>query len=221
MAMTSEQRQARWPTAHGGVFLAALGVTALFLPATGWPWYLVMPLATYGAVVLLIPALRRTVPVPPAGRLTGPRILAAIVLSAATSGVLLAYQALVAPDVTGLGAYIPVAAFGSLALAWVCFTLVNAVLEELVFRGVLYEALTAEWGAAVAVAATALAFGLGHLHGYPPGPLGTVLAGLYGVALGLLRWWTGGLALPTACHACADATIFGILASAGAFEVSL
>ena len=44
-----------------------------------------------------------------------------------------------------------------------------------------------------------------------------ILAGLFGLAMGLLRWWTGGLGLAIACHVCADATIFVILASAGAF----
>jgi hypothetical protein len=44
-----------------------------------------------------------------------------------------------------------------------------------------------------------------------------VLAGAYGVALGLLRWWSGGLGLTIGCHVCADATIFGIMVSAGAF----
>jgi len=44
-----------------------------------------------------------------------------------------------------------------------------------------------------------------------------VLAGLFGFALGMLRWWTGGLGLAIAVHICADATIFSLLASAGAF----
>jgi membrane protease YdiL (CAAX protease family) len=83
---------------------------------------------------------------------------------------------------------------------------------------VLYEAFLADWGPAVAILGTAVCFGLGHMRGYPPGPLGAVLAGGYGLALGLLRWRSGGLALSIGCHICADATIFAILASAGAFR---
>ena len=64
---------------------------------------------------------------------------------------------------------------------------------------------------AVALAVTTVCFGCGHLYGYPPGPLGAVLAGAYGLALGVLRWWCGGLALAVGCHMCADATIFGLL----------
>ena len=71
---------------------------------------------------------------------------------------------------------------------------------------------------AVTLGVTAALFGLGHLHGYPPGPLGAVLAGLYGVALGLLRWWAGGLGLAVACHVSADATIFIPPASVSAMD---
>jgi membrane protease YdiL (CAAX protease family) len=115
---------------------------------------------------------------------------------------------------------IPAAAFGHLVLAGVCFSIVNGILEELVFRGVLWEALAKEWNVAMALGVTAALFGLGHLHGYPPGPLGAILAGLYGVALGLLRWLAGGLGLAVACHVIADATIFSLLASSGAFSGS-
>jgi membrane protease YdiL (CAAX protease family) len=215
--MSTERMRTRWITLHAGLFLAALGFVAVCLPGLGWPWYLVLPLAGYGGAVLLVPALYRTAPRLAVGRLSGARVLVAGALSIATSAVLLTYQAMVQPDLTALGANVPVAAFGNLVLAGLCFSVANAALEELVFRGVLYDALAAEWGAAVAVGVTAAAFGIGHVHGYPPGPPGAALAGAYGVALGLLRWWTGGLGLPVGCHVCADAAIFGILASSGVF----
>jgi membrane protease YdiL (CAAX protease family) len=94
----------------------------------------------------------------------------------------------------------------------------NATLEELLFRGLLWGAVADEWNDRIALAATSLLFGALHLHGYPPGPLGVILAGLYAIGLGLLRTWTGGLGLAVACHICADATIFGLLARAGAFD---
>ncbi len=100
-------------------------------------------------------------------------------------------------------------------LAGCCFSIGNAVLEEVAFRGILFDALAGEWNAAVAVVVTALVFGFIHQAGYPPGSLGAVLAGLYGVALGVLRVWTGGLLVPMFCHVFADATIFGILVSTG------
>jgi membrane protease YdiL (CAAX protease family) len=139
-------------------------------------------------------------------------------LGVATSAVLVWFHWLVRPEVTHLAAKLPMIFLQNLVVAALCFSALNALLEELVFRGVLYEALAAEWGGAVAVGGTAAAFGLGHLAGYPPGITGAILAGLYGIALGLLRWWAGGLGLVLACHMAADATIFGLMAWEGAFR---
>src|SRR5690606_1089534 len=63
----------------------------------------------------------------------------------------------------------------------------------------------------VALLATSAMFGHLHLHGHPPGILGAGLTGLAGLAVGLLRRWSGGPGLTTMCHECADATTFGIL----------
>jgi len=205
---------------HGGLFLAALAVVAVCMPGSPWPWYMLLPLLLYVGLVLALPRLRRTAPRLALGRMGGAPLGCAAALSAATAAVLVGFHVLARPEVTVLAASIPASAFGPLVLAGVCFSFVNAALEELVVRGVLWEALAKEWNAAVALGVTAVLFGLGHLHGYPPGPLGVVLAGLYGVALGLLRWWAGGLGLIVACHVIADATIFSLLVSSGAFSGS-
>lgn len=209
--MSTARPQPNWPIIHGSLFVAILVLFPVSFPQLGWPWFLLVPVASYAGVVVLIPDLRRTIPRLSIGKIDHYRLAAALGLCVATSTVLVGYQAFFHPDVSALAAVIPVSAFGSLFVAGVCFSLINAVLEELVFRWVLYETLAAEWGAAVAVGATALVFGLGHVQGYPPGPPGVLLAGLYGIALGLLRWWTGGLGLPIGCHITADATIFAIL----------
>jgi membrane protease YdiL (CAAX protease family) len=203
---------------HGAVFFAALGAVAVGLSPLSWPWYLLLPLLAYGVIVLAWPRLRRTAPRLAFGRLVGWPLAAAVALSVATWVVLVAFQTLARPEVAHLAAGLPVAAFGNLLLAGVCFSMANAVLEELIFRGLLWEVAAAEWNVGVALGATTVLFGLGHLHGYPPGPLGAVLAGLFGLALGLLRWWTGGLGLAIAVHVCADATIFGLLNWSGAFR---
>lgn len=207
---------ARLGGVHGGIFIAILVSTAALFPVLGWPWYLLAPLAAYAVVAALAP-LRRTAPQLRIGRMSGLPLAGAIFLSAATAAVLVAFDAFLQPDTSELAAKIPVADFGSLAVAGVCFSILNAIMEELVFRGVLYEALAAEWGDATAIIVGAAIFGLAHIHGYPPGPLGGFLAGGFGVALGMLRWWTGGLGLPVACHIAADATIFTLLASSGAW----
>jgi uncharacterized protein len=203
---------------HGGLLLAALVIVIGCIPGCPWPWYLLLPLLIYGALAWTVPFLRRTAPRLRFGRLGGAPLGCAIALSAATAGILIGFHVLVRPDVTTLAAGLPIAAFGNLVLAGVVFSLLNAMLEELVFRGILWEALAREWNAGVALGVTSVFFGLFHLYGYPPGPLGVVLAGLFGLALGLLRWWTGGLGLVVACHICADVTIFSLMAFSGAFR---
>lgn len=184
----------------------------------GWPWFLLLPLLLYGAAAATVPPLRRSFPDLRLGKITVSRAAATVALSGLAAGALLAHHQLMHPDVTKLATSLPVAAFGSVILAGVCFSVANAGMEELIFRGILYEAVAAEWGSAAAIGVTAICFGLGHMAGYPPGPVGAILAGLYGVGLGLLRWWSGGLALCVGSHICADTTIFGILVSAGVFR---
>ena len=84
-------------------------------------------------------------------------------------------------------------------------------MEEAVFRGVLQEALTAEWGPWWAVGVQGVLFGVVHAHGFPRGVEGMVMASAYGVALGLLRLRSGGMAASCMAHVCADATIFALL----------
>jgi membrane protease YdiL (CAAX protease family) len=203
---------------HGAVYLTALTVALIAMSPLRWPWYLVLPLLAYLMTVVAWPRLRRTAPRLALGRMVGWPLAVALVLAITTVVALLGFQALARPEVAGLAAGLPVAAFGSLLVAGVCFSTTNAVLEELIFRGVLWEATAAEWNRGVALGATTILFGLGHVHGYPPGPLGAVLAGVFGMALGLLRLWTGGLGLTILVHICADATIFTILFRSGAFE---
>jgi membrane protease YdiL (CAAX protease family) len=203
---------------HGGLFFAAwIFVTAGF-PLLLWPWYLALPLLAYGAIVLFVGPLRRTAPKLAIGRMGGWPLLYTAVLALAATGVLVGFQAMMRPDLKDLAAKIPVDWFGNLLVAGVCFSVVNAVCEELIFRGVLWELVSEEWNNATALVVTTLLFGVGHLQGYPPGPIGAILAGLYGLILGTLRWWTAGLGLAIACHVGADATIFCILIETGAVE---
>jgi len=87
----------------------------------------------------------------------------------------------------------------------------RSVAAVMSLRGILFDSLQARWGATITTLVTSLLFGIGHLHGYPPGPFGACLAALFGLALGLLRLRTGGLALPITAHIAADATVYWIL----------
>jgi membrane protease YdiL (CAAX protease family) len=147
---------------HGGLLLAALAVVAIGMPV--WPWYLFLPLLIYGGIALALPPLRRTAPKLTLGRMGGAPRACAVILSVATTSVLVGFHVVARPEVIGLAAKLPTSVFGNLVLAGVCFSLVNAVLEELVFRGFLWEALAREWNAAVALGVTAVLFGFGHVE---------------------------------------------------------
>jgi uncharacterized protein len=206
-------RPCNYRAMHGAGLLVLFLLTLHSPPLAHWPWHLLVPLLAYFTLVRLSGPLRRTGPHFAVGRCDW-RVLAAtsgiVVLS---SLALLAYQAAIQPDVRDLAAHVPGTVLGSAVLAGAYFSILNAVMEEVMFRGVLYDAVESQWGWMGAILLTGAAFGACHAGGYPQGLLGGVLAGIYGFVLGWLRWWTRGLAAPTAAHIMADATIFAILAT--------
>ena len=217
MEIAKEQSSDRgWRAAHGVVFLALLGLVAAIPTFGSWPWFWLVPLAGYFTLTALIPPLRRTFLWLRPGRANGRSCAAAVAVIVVSSVSLVAYQIVAQPELSAVAAALPVRALGGILVAGIVFPLVNATLEEMVFRGVLFDAVESEWGWRAAVGGTALLFGLGHMHGYPPGWTGACLAGVYGIMLGLLRAQTGGLLLPIIVHIAADATIYGILVNAGA-----
>jgi membrane protease YdiL (CAAX protease family) len=101
----------------------------------------------------------------------------------------------------------PAVLFGARApvsslLWWMPLVSVVAAAEELLLRGVLFDAIRAHGGDALAVAMTALLFALIHLPLYGAPALGVDLC--VGVFLGCLRVASGGLTAPLVAHVLAD-----------------
>jgi len=142
-------------------------------------------------------------------------IAAAATIAVGSSVMLVGFQVLMQPDLRSFANVLPISALGGVLTTGVLFSIFNALFEEVIFRGILFDAIDSQWGASFAVIATSLLFGYGHMHGYPPGPLGAVLAGIYGLCLGWLRLFSGGLGLPVLAHIAADATIFTVVARSG------
>ena len=136
--------------------------------------------------------------------------LFAAVVAAATSGVLFWFQQSRQPDLQYLHDGLPIGKLGWVTVALV-FPLANAILEEFVFRWILFDGFRACWGVVTAVAGTSVIFGLGHFGGYPPGAFGCALAMVYGLSLAMLRLHSHGLIVPTVTHVLADATILVVL----------
>ena len=94
-----------------------------------------------------------------------------------------------------------------------CCSLLNSVLEEAVYRGVVQDALDRVLRSAVAVLALqAAAFAtLHYLTGIPRGFAGIGLAFAYGLLLGILRRRSGGMAVPVVAHTVTDLAIVWIV----------
>lgn len=99
--------------------------------------------------------------------------------------------------------------------AGVGFAVINALLEEAVYRGVVQEALEKVAGlGAISLVLQAAAFATLHFQaGFPRGVPGIGLAFLYGLVLGVLRRRSGGLAVPVVTHLVTDLVIVWILIS--------
>lgn len=187
------------------VALVALAVRTGVL----WQAALAVALAVFLGLARLLPRIA-----PGAGWRRRGRVpvLATAIVGGMTPFGLVGWFVLMRPDLDDLvAAYLPEAPLAVLVLGAVAFAVINAVLEELVWRGVMTDALERGFGPWPAIAIQAASFGLAHAHGFPRGALGIVLAGGWAVALGMLRRHAGGLAAPIVAHVVADASIATIV----------
>lgn len=196
--------------------LVGLICAATFVPVFRmWPLLWVVPLAAYAALVVVVPPLRGTFRPWRFGRVSPSTALATAIIAVGSCAALVAFHLLRHPDISAYGSFLPVSSLGGILAVGVLFSVFNALFEEVIFRGVLFDAVESQWGVWVAVVVTAFLFGYGHMRGYPPGALGAVLAGIYGLCLGWLRVFSGGIGLGVIAHIAADATIFIIIARWG------
>jgi uncharacterized protein len=196
-----------WPVVHGFVFLLA------FLCTESVPWPSVWlaqwsTLIAYLIIVSCISSLRRSIGWLKIGRLT----LASSVVTLAVIGVVITVLFLIPQDrfPREFAQVLPFRAVSGVFVSGVLFALINATVQEIVFRGVLFNSLESIWGRWIAILVSAFIFGLGHLLAVKSRMLGAGLASLamdFGVALGFLRAWSGGLVLPIVAHVAADLTV--------------
>jgi membrane protease YdiL (CAAX protease family) len=110
--------------------------------------------------------------------------------------------ALAALALVGVPAVVGPRAAASTLLWWAPLVTMVAATEELVLRGVLFEALGTRFGDVIAVAATAVLFAVIHLPLYGLAALPIDLCA--GVFLGCLRVASGGVTAPLVAHVLAD-----------------
>lgn len=131
-------------------------------------------------------------------------VLAVVVLSA---GALIAWARLADPEAPPFVANLGDRPAVVVAAAIAGFSVVNAIAEEFLYRGVLQTELTAHLGATTAVVVQAAAFGVAHWSGFPSGWLGMLMSASYGLILGIVRHRTGGILVVFLAHIVADTTI--------------
>jgi len=193
------------------LFASLLTAPWIFPPLRIWPFFWLVPLVFYGAFVAAYSPLRRTFSRPRIGVLSRSNCVTAAAMTALTVAGIFAFQHFAQPDLQSYRAAMPFDSLGGRYGAWILFPLINATLEELVYRGILFDGIASQWNQHITILATGLLFGIGHLQGYPPGPTGAALATAFGIAMGILRTRSGGITLPIVAHIFADAAIYALL----------
>ena len=200
-----------------GASLGLFSTAAVVLASAGvGPQQVLFPIAftAYFMVVWRVPWLRRASSWMRRGALDGVIVGLAAAIVAVAAVALLAWYAIVKPDLADIvRTYVPAQPVALLAPGAVLFAMLNAAIEEAAYRGILLSALDATLGpGAVAVLLQAVAFGALHLYGgFPRGMVGVFLAFVYGLMLGALRRKAGGLLAPWLAHVLTDVVIFGIV----------
>ncbi|MCI0158112.1 CPBP family intramembrane metalloprotease [Leifsonia shinshuensis] len=91
------------------------------------------------------------------------------------------------------------------------FLVLNGLVEDAVFFGVVLTAALTHLPPRTAIVVTSIAFGIGHFAGVPGGYIGVVMAAVWAILLAALRVRTGGMLATYLAHVAADATIVAIL----------
>jgi uncharacterized protein len=188
-----------------GAAVAVLGAAVSIAAVTGiaWQWAMAVALAAFLFVLPARPALGSIRQ--PVGRVPlGATIACAVVTPLALAAWFFVFH----PDLRNITRGVGPA---ELASGAVSFVLLNAFCEELIWRGVLQSRLTALLSERDAIFVQALSFGAQHVHGFPRGIAGVLLAGGWAIALGVLRRKAGGLLAPFLAHLVADATIAAVI----------
>ncbi len=135
----------------------------------------------------------------------------ALACALVTPVALVGWVVLMRPDVSNVVSAIPDASLAVLLVGGLAFAVVNALLEEWIWRGVFQPRLTRLFTPAMAILLQAVSFGVAHAWGFPRGLVGVLLVAVWGTMLGWLRHHTHGLLAVVLAHIVADATIAALV----------
>lgn len=179
-----------------------------------WPFKILAPLIVYGLIVVIVPPLRGSTNWLKKGNLDPKMIRLVIAVAILSAGALVGWVVLLKPDISHHIEMVPALPIWAYPIAGVGFAVLNAVMEEAVFRGVVMEAAERAVGPGPwSVVIQAVPFAAFHYQaGFPNGLSGVAMTFVYGIMLGTLRRVSGGMLAPVLAHIFADLAIFSILA---------
>lgn len=184
-----------------------------------FPHFTVRPFSNLTAIVLyvymvfLIKELRSSVGWVRLGKFTSKvwmLILAIVVISCLA---LVLWVRFLSPDLSRYGGLVPKVSLPLTLLFGFGFCTFNAAVEEIIWRGVMMEALESALGPGIlAMLIQALSFALAHyLSGFPNGVVGSAMVFVYGIMLGIIRRKSKGIVGCWLAHSAADFTIFCLI----------
>lgn len=203
----------RYRDQHSLIFVivfasAFLVLGALLKELFTWPWHLLIPLMIAAIAARSWKSEGRLSLGWRSGDASARLWLAAFAISILTTIALVTWVGFFQPNLENFRAMVPRGNVLVLISAALGFALLNATMEELIWRGGIQSWLVGHTSVRLAILIQALSFGALHWAGFPSGWSGVALATIYGVMLGWLRHATGGLAAPIVAHILADVTIF-------------
>ncbi|HHP7230724.1 MAG TPA: type II CAAX prenyl endopeptidase Rce1 family protein [Xenococcaceae cyanobacterium] len=194
---------------HVTLLNLAIAIGVIMFP---WPLLYLIPLGIYGVIVVATPSLRQTLFWWHWGKFDF-SVWQMVILTVAVSGTaLLLWFLIFHPDLSYVLTFIPSWQPLLLILSGLSFALVNAAVEETIYRGVIMQGLDAVFGANyVSLLLQAVVFGTIHLNGVPGGNIGVLMASIYGLMLGIIKRFASGMLAPFIAHVFADLVIFSIV----------
>ena len=205
-----------------GLFSSVSLLYIFFKPTFSTPLFYLITFISVGIVFAVQPA-RNTLSWMRVGRLDPIAAMLVLLTSLLSAAALLLWASLSDNLGAGLQMAQGIAHYpkGFVLLAGVpLFALLNALAEEVVFRGVLQQALMTVFRPQPAVILQAVAFAALHFAaGFPNGIAGYLMVLVYGAMLGYLRQRSSGMLAPYLTHVLADLVI-GFYLCSQVFKIS-
>lgn len=201
-------------TIHVTIFCFLLVLLPMISPVMAlWPLTLFAPLVIYHLIVFLVPPLRRSYDWLRFGRISKGIFILMLITVFVSTLALIGWYRFMKPDLNIYLGWIQDMPLALITFAGLGFALLNSVIEEFSFRGIIMDGMDSAFNIpVVSIIFQAGAFGMMHyVAGFPKGIIGVLMTFIYGILLGIICNRSKGMMSPVVTHFFADLTIFIIL----------